>query len=242
MSVIKHEFDIFDIYIEPDRKVITIRQRWKYNWIAPEGFTMWTYEEKKRFHDAVDRVVWQQWSGNFFSVSRVDPIEKKKSTDRTFDNTRFTINFDVEWVTANQHWTANVEKVSPTVDHHSKVNYTTKEVFLGSRDVVTTLNVRNCGLEFNTVSHEFGHTIYVDDEYGNEWLRPDKVRFYEENSALKEERFKHDDDYSSRMNIGNELRDRFVESVDWALNEMVPGVRFYSMLTKTYVQSINGRY
>lgn len=239
MSVIKQEFDIFDIYIEPDRKVITIRQRWKYNWVPSSVFTMWTYEEKKKFHDAVDNVIWQQWSGNYFAVSRVDPIEKKKSKDRTYDNARFAINFDIEWVTSNQHWTANVEKKFLDDTFQSRVVHSSNEVYLSSNDIFTTYNSFGCNEYNNVVSHEFGHMIDNSDEYGEEYMWPEDLLYYQNNPLKRSSRLRHSDDYYSRMNIGNQLRNRFINAIDDHLDKMVPGVNFIALLTNKYMKSIN---
>jgi len=245
MSVIKARYDIFDIYIEPLRKVITVRQRWKYNWLeSASASKFWTYNAKKSFHDAVDRVIWNQWSGNYYASSRLKSIESSSNKNsflfKNYQRKRYTINFDIEWVTTNPHWTANVTHIAPSESYNSRVNHESHEVFLASTDFENSIVDKECNLSFNTASHEFGHMIGAGDEYGEKYMSERAIEFYE--NIEETTRFDYEDDYESRMNIGGELRDRFITLVDDCLDEMIPEVKFTALLTKKYVESINGRY
>ena len=243
MSRVFKQFDMYDIYIEPKRRIINIKQRWKYNWID-NGLGVWTYAEKKEFHDNVDKVIWQQWSGNYYAESiPLDVDTNKKSSNLEYSRKQFTINFDIEWVTSNEHWTANVNKVLSPKEFVSKVHYSTYEVFLSNHDYITTQNTRGCNLQFNIAAHEFGHMISRQgDEYGEEHMWPEQKMYLNSNPSYKKKRLRYEEDYSSRMNIGNELRNRFVFSINDSLDIMIPGIIFRAFLSSNYLNSINAKH
>ena len=236
------KYDMFDIYIEPKRKVITVLQKWKYNWLDG-NYGPWTYSQKKEFHDEADKVIWSQWSGKYFAVSVLKSIENdlNGSLIKTYDRNRFTINFDIQWVLTNAHWTVNVTKSNPG-HFNSHVSHNNKEIHLSFLDIYDDISDPECNLMQNVLSHEFGHVIDNRDEYDTKYMSKDNLAYYAKFPNELSKRLKYYDDYSSRMNIGNELRDRFVQPLEDILNTMVHGVSFSAQLTPEYVESIGGRF
>ena len=209
MNYIKRT-DFYDIYIEPSRKTVVIRQKWKYNWVIGEEVSNWTYLEKKAWHQKADNVIWQQWGSKFTFWALV---EKALTSNEYLHRKEFNVEFDIQWVTTNQHWTVNVAKIGPYEEVVSRVNYTSKNIYLAHIDTERRIEA---DINQNTLKHEFGHAIGVPDEYGKK--HGNSYNPY------------HVDDTKALMNIGNELRYRYLRGVKKEINTMIPGVSFASFL------------
>ncbi|QCE43109.1 hypothetical protein [Psychroserpens sp. NJDZ02] len=210
MNYIK-KTDNYDIYIEPSRKTIVIRQKWKYIWSSASGLPNWSYLEKKEWHQKADNVIWQQWGSQFVFWALV---HDENSSSRSLHKKEFNLEFDIEWVTSDQHWLANVKKTKSAEKFRSRVNLTEKKIYLAHIDTKRRVSG---AINQNTVKHEFGHTIGVDDEYGNAYKREEDRTKYEPI---------HVKDTKALMNIGNELRTRYIRDIKMEVNSMIPEVSF----------------
>lgn len=200
----------FDIYIEPSRNTIVIRQKWKYNWkTISKDISDWNYLEKKAWHHKADQIIWDQWGDKYVFQTFVE----NTNTDQSLDKKEFKVEFDIQWVTTNQHWTANVIKVKPHQRYRSYVSRNDKTINLASMDLKTRVSG---DINQNTLKHEFGHTILIRDEYSQEYGNTRISMWVDDTKAL--------------MNIGNELRDRYLKDVKKELNTIIPGVYFIGFL------------
>lgn len=213
MSHVKYT-DRMDIYIEEDRNIILIQEKWEYKWLSK--VTHWTITEKRKFHEMADLRIWKQWGGHFkLKVKGTSSFALKHK------NTTFTVNFDIKWVFTNSHWTVNITKIAPGKIKKSSVNWIDKIINLDTED--TKLNCKRIhgGTNFcqYPISHEFGHTIgnSIYAKNGRKSMYGDE---YNLNGGLKL-------DYSSIMNVGNELRNRHLDYILIELSTMIPNTTFY---------------
>lgn len=213
MSYVKYT-DRMDIYIEEDRNIILIQEKWEYKWLTK--VTRWTITEKRKFHEMADSRIWKQWGGHFkLKVKGTSSFALKHK------NTTFTVNFDIKWVFTNSHWTVNITKIAPGKFETSSVNWIDKIINLDTED--TKLNCKGIhgGTNFYQypISHEFGHTIgnSIHAKNGRKSVYGDE---YNLNGGLRL-------DYSSIMNVGNELRNRHLDYILIELNTMIPNTTFY---------------
>ncbi len=233
-DVIK-ETSYFDLHLDLDEKVIKVVQRWKYNWIVYTGeFEDWSYVEKKNFHDEVDRLIWKQWSYKYVTVSTITTesyFPEGSKVWKTLDKTRFKVVFDIKWVTKDPHWNVNIRKVTSLNDYRSHVSFSNSTINLTWLDTSEHSLVE--GISQNIVNHEYGHTIGADDEYSRRYVGTE-CEIYEYEQYFTEEglekRFKHASDQRSLMNIGNELRSRFISNIDTELDDFFTGVEFHTFL------------
>lgn len=205
--------DYFDVYIEPNRNTIVVRSRWKYNWYrTSKRVTNWTYDERKKWHYKADSVIWNQWGGKYTLWALV---EKETKVNKHLHRKEFNVEFDIQWVTKNQHWTANVFKVTDKEikDFPSQVDLSEKTIQFCYVDVKRRIDG---DINQNTVKHEFGHTIGLSDEYSEKYGNT-RFSVYEK-------------DTKALMNIGNELRKRYLNKVKEVVETMIDGVVFHSFL------------
>ncbi|MDC1161806.1 hypothetical protein OAT18_00030 [Tenacibaculum sp.] len=205
--------DYFDIHIEPNRNTIVIRQKWKYNWyVSSKEISKWTYLERRDWHHKADNVIWNQWGSKYTFMALV---REENDHNKYLHRKEFNIEFDIQWVTNDQHWTANIYKIKPVEKEkfRSQVNTNLKTIQLSTFD----LHQRKSGdINQNTLKHEFGHTIKIDDEYGKKYGNRINGPYSNDTKAL--------------MNIGNELRQRYIYDVKREINGMITGVNFVSFL------------
>lgn len=194
-----------DIYIEENRRVILIRQKWKYTWLLSKGITpSWSYLEQKKFHHTIDEMIWNNWGKQFFLKSHSISGGIKK-----YDDIKWDIDFDVQWVLNNPHWNVYVTKIAKGDFKRSKVRWSKREIFLDTEDLRYTHkgNYNNKKVYQSPILHEYGHAIgFLEDEY------------------TKNSSFYHDK--LSLMNIGNELRNRHFAYLLKELNTILPGTNF----------------
>jgi len=193
-----------DIYLEEDRKTILVRQRWKYNWLKDSGTTAWTYMEKKKYHNTVDNLIWQQWGGQYkIKVTGTSDFAKRNST------IEFTLNFDIQWELSKPHWEVNVTKIPIGKFKQSNVVWNRNEINLDTED--TVLTKKAAGHFQYPVSHEYGHAI-GNSAYAYTGGHGDE---YKSGSS-------YFSDKSSIMNVGNTLRERHIDFLLRELNTMFP--------------------
>lgn len=207
-----------DITVHGAEKYIFVQQRWKYNWLLAAGASMWTYLERKDFHNKLDRLIWSKWSDQFVVRTSGDSVFAK-----TYRDVQFRINFDVLWALSNQHWNVQVTKIpnamrSPT----SSVHWGSRMIKLDTKDLLLTPKVARItkvkreivlnGKQY-PAAHEFGHAAgnSIATTHGDE---------YKATSAYWR-------DKKSIMHIGDELRVRHADYLVSELNSMISNSRFY---------------
>ncbi|QUL36508.1 hypothetical protein [Erythrobacter sp. JK5] len=195
-----------EIDIDTTNRVIFLQQRWLYNWIVAPGQTAWTATERRDFHNAADRLVWQYWSGRAFLRAR-----GTSQVARTPGN--YVVNWDIRWVTSNQHWTVTVQKIAPSAQVTSSVRWNARTISLDTNDINprTVSTSRPTNRQY-PVAHEFGHSAGNTAVLG----RGDE---YPASSP-------HNSDFRSMMNQGSELRTRHFDTIIGELNTMIPNTTF----------------
>lgn len=213
MNYIKRT-DTMDIYVEPNRNAILIRQRWKYNWLTQGNVAPWTYLEKRNWHHKADSIIWEQWGNKFvFLAVTLEPNPAIQYLHRM----EFNVAFDIEWVTSDEHWTVDVTKVKPGTNYKSHTIYKDRTISLTTEDTKSQVVDPNfSSIHQIVINHEYGHSIGADDEYGVKYMGRTNGPYYEDLRAL--------------MNIGNELRLRYVQTIKKELNtNFIPGVQFTAL-------------
>ncbi|MBI9060199.1 MAG: hypothetical protein JEZ01_20695 [Labilibaculum sp.] len=210
MDYISKYTDEMDIHIEEYRNTILIKQRWKYNWLNEEGTSPWTYMEKKEFHHKCDKQIWGIW-GNYYDLEAFGDSDFVKRNK----NKLFHVNFDIEWVKSNQHWTVDAKKVNDPNAPFSRMCWAERKIWLTQQDYKKINIVRSYGaFDHVTVAHEFGHSIgNVPDFQNMHW---DEYR----------EESKYYYDKTSMMNLGMKLRYRHLDYVLAVLNMMILDTEF----------------
>lgn len=193
---------------------IFFQQDWHYNWLLRPPLADWTIQEKRYFHNTLDRQVWGRWSMRIRFPVRLTPgVASPSATARELiarvGARGVPINFDVHWVLGPGHWQVNVTKIAHGDSVRSNVNFTTRIINLDTEDFIphdVETDGGVAGHNFLTAPHEYGHTLDNPDEYTND----------SPNLA----------DTSSTMNIGNQIRPRHLHLIVDTLNTMLPGVTF----------------
>ncbi|MGM5630929.1 hypothetical protein O2K51_08490 [Apibacter raozihei] len=216
MSITK-KTDRMDIFIEEEQNSILVQEKWQYLWHTK--VTPWLLSEKRHFHKLADLRIWSVWSGYFkLKVTGSSNFATKHKS------TSFTLNFDIKWVLKNPHWNVTVTKIAPNTFEQSYIKWNERVIHLDTED--TKLNfkgkVNSKSFYQYPIAHEFGHT--VGNSYfaliGKTAIHSDE---YSLNNLLNGG-FKLD--YSSIMNIGNELRNRHLDYILIQLNSMIPNTYF----------------
>lgn len=202
-----------NIFIEEHRSEILIQERWKYNWLNDRYTTEWTYDQKSKFHNELDMLIWKNW-GNHFK------LKVKGSSDFAVKNQQKTyiLNFDIKWVISDQHWIVNVTKIPPDGFMTSNVEWQKREINLDTEDTKLVLKDvfdKRSYYQYPGV-HEFGHSI-GNSRFSRKGMHGDEYRL---DSGFKLDR-------SSIMNVGNELRKRHIDYIIAILNSMIPNTEFY---------------
>jgi hypothetical protein len=192
---------------------IFFQQRWRYVWNNDPATTAWTYQEKVKFHNTLDKQIWSIWSYRVrFSISGKADLCKRFKT--------IPINFDVKWVLKNEHYEVDALKLPAGGKRTSTVNFSTRKIKLDSEDLAPhgvcndplVIDVpllpkmelfKQCKSNFLTVPHEFGHAVadHNDDEY-----KPGDPNYF---------------DLESLLNIGRKVRGRHLQNILDELNTMV---------------------
>jgi hypothetical protein len=192
---------------------VFLRQDWHYTWkLYTAGLRPWTYEQKRKFHNTIDRQIWGIWSNR---------VRLKVSGNADFCKhvaaSGVPINFDIRWVTGVGHWSVGVRKMpagSGRTTFRSYVDFAGRKIELDTMDVVPSGAANAAGgstARFLAVPHEFGHALQAPDEYnaGNPNLT----------------------DTNSIMNVGRQIRPRHLQQIVATLNTMIPGVTFTAPTT-----------
>jgi hypothetical protein len=204
--VSRQPWGVLDIDTSAGR--VFFQQEWHYTWILyTPALPAWTRDERRRFHNTLDRQIWGAWS-NRVTLS----VSGTTSFCRQFSSTGVPINFDIQWVVGVGHWDVTVRKMPPgsnRTTYRSNVDFANRRIQLDTMDLIPSGAANDAGgstADFLSGPHEFGHSIGVDDEYnaGSPRLA----------------------DTKSIMNVGRELRPRHLQMMVTTLNTMMPGVTF----------------
>lgn len=148
------------------------------------GVNRWKDREKNKFISSWEQRVRKIWDGHVLKVLSGNNLIKLKLD---FQMQIGGIMFD--------HWEITVKKVPAGTVFRSFVRPGMKDVTLTESDNgITIRKVRKAGsFKQITSAHEFGHMIGLDDEYG---------------PLFGGDPGKHNNDFSSVMNIGSKVRQR----------------------------------
>jgi hypothetical protein len=201
--------------LDTDKGRVFVRQDWHYIWQIAPPMKTWTHAEEQAFHQAVDRMIWGQWSAQARIRIQRDVLAKPSAHDHVlgkFSKGTLSLTFDIRQVRGRGHWEATVTKVTPVgKKHRAEVKTETRQIFLFSTDqqLLTAKRMEGdpeANKRFSVPAHEFGHTLENLDEY----------------------RDKHPEfnDVKSIMNIGRQLRPRHLQLICETLGTMIPGYAF----------------
>ncbi len=210
--VYKKDTERMELMINSYSNQILIRQRWKYNWLTKSAMSSWVYSEKRSFHNQLDTIIWNKWGGKF-------KLRTKGTSDfaKQYNQQNLIVQFDVEWVTSNPHWTVNVTKIPDGTFERSNVRWNAREINLDTEDNELTKKGKFNSVDYYQIPvvHEFGHAIgnVFTHGVGN----PDE---YNKTSTFFSDKL-------SVMNVGSTLRERHLNFVIKELNTMVFDTTFY---------------
>ncbi len=199
-----------DIYIDEHSSSILIRMKWKYIWVQGEH-APWTYMEKKSFHHKSDSIIWQK-------LGEVLSVQARGTSDfaKRHKNTIWKINFDIQWVLNDEHWTVIVKKIPKGTFATSKTSWKNRKLYLDSNDFEFSCKKTVGNKKYNQrgVLHEFGHamgnTIAIKGMHGDE---------YKQSSS-------YFNDYNSLMHSAEEIRIRHIDYIISVLNSWIPDTIF----------------
>ncbi len=200
----------FDIDINTRSNSILIIQRWKYSW-NNNGFPDWSYEEKKKMHEAFEKEMARVWNNR----TNLKPTGRSTFAKK-HGNSSFRVSFDIQWFTSTGHWTVEVKKVS-TKDYSNRpnVSWHEKKITLYTVDIKSLHKVgAPKGVNQVNIPHEFGHSL------GNSSGIP-KMHADEYNTGSS-----FYNDKNSLMNVGMELRARHFDFIIKEINTMIPDTEF----------------
>lgn len=207
MGHVVKKLDWCEIDIDTTKGRIFLQQRWKYDWKVRLGQNAWTPSQRRKFHNSVDKQIWKAWSNRVrLNVTGDGGFAKR------FRSRGIPIDLDVKWVLKDQQWDVTVWKLPKGVFEHSTVNFGTRKIKLNTNTATKERRACNratpkvCREGFRSATHEFGHTLDNDDEYGS-----DSAHFADSRSIL---------------NIGQQLRVRHFNTIINALNTMMKDVTF----------------
>jgi hypothetical protein len=197
-----------DLDVDTQLGRVFVVQKWHYAWtLFSSQVAPWTYEERKQFHNTLDRQVWAEWSNRF-------RLQVTGSGDfaRRFAATGVPLNFDIQWVIAAGHWHVTVRKMPPNSSRttfRSHVVPATRRIEIDTMDLPPSSAANDAGQisrRFRSGPQEFGHTMALRDEY---------------NAGSP-----HLPDTASIMNIGTQVRRRHLQLTIDTLNSLMPTVKF----------------
>lgn len=207
-----HDTLIGEVVISSVTGVIWLRIRWKYTWLKDGDVRYdWTAKEKSLFISNVYLAVSYEWNEKIlFSVSGTSDFAKK------FQGKRLPFYIEIIPVDNQEHWNVTVLKITPGSFARSNVSWKNKSIHLDSEDVVAVEKClenhpRICRSQIG-VTHEMGHLILAGDEYYD--------------SESKESLSPYSWGVDAIMNIGMELRGRYLETVTAELNIIIPDAYF----------------
>lgn len=167
----------------------------------------------------------------FFSVSGGSDFARK------FQGQKLPFSINIIPVNSNSHWSVNTTKVNSDVDRVTFVSWKDKFIQLDSNDVIAVYKCTgmlqiDCRYQ-TSVSHEIGHLILADDEYiqppddfDSSYLNLEDSNGLSFNDPLSTAGSIYSRDVDGLMNVGMELRERYVKYLDATLSVMIPETFF----------------
>lgn len=214
---IKNDYgDRGEFVINSETGAISLLLKCKYTWVKNSDVKDdWTFIEKSLFIINVYTTVCSEWNGKiFFSVSGTSDFARKFQGK--------PLPFDIQMIPVNhgEHCDVTALKVRPGDDVRTYVIWGSRILHIDSEDVVAVRKCLDpaqtvCSNQIN-VPHEIGHMIgYLDDEYALDKSGKATTAYRSDAAAL--------------MNIGMELRSRYLEHVNTFLNVIIPDTYFTVM-------------
>lgn len=203
-NIISHPDDRRTYLLNQDTGSITVLIKWKYEWYKDNTVKDdWFIWEKAYFMRAVYLSVQQAWNGKItYAVSGESDFAKKFKGE--------ALPFDVRVIPVyqNEDWLVVATKVLPGADLRTYVDFKSGTVNIDSADLESVAKCFNCDntLQIN-VPHEVGHLLgYINDDY--------------------KASSPYVGDVSGLMNMGMELRERYLEDSTVTLNVIMPDTHF----------------
>lgn len=203
-DVITHKDDRMTYLLNKNTGSISVVIKWKYEWYKDNTVTDdWTVLEKAIFMRSVYLSVQQAWNGKItYSVSGESEFAKK------FQGKALPFDVRIIPVSQNEDWLVIATKVLPSADLRTYVDFKNSTVHVDSADLEKVAKCFNCN---NTVQinipHEAGHVLgYLDDDYDSS--------------------SPYVGDVSGLMNMGMELRERYLKNSTITLNVIMPDTNF----------------
>lgn len=203
-EVITHKDDRMTYLLNKNTGSISVVIKWKYEWYKDNTVTEdWTVLEKTIFMRSVYLSVQQAWNGKItYSVSGDSEFAKK------FQGKALAFDVRIIPVSQNEDWLVIATKVLPGADLRTYVDFKNSTVHVDSADLEKVAKCFNCN---NTVQinipHEAGHVLgYLDDDYDSS--------------------SPYVGDVSGLMNMGMELRERYLKNSTIRLNVIMPDTNF----------------
>ncbi len=190
-----------NFHVLGDRRMILVRQYWKYNYSEKKGASKWTSKEKKAFHKNIEKVIRAAWGGKF-----VLDVDGDSDFAKYYDKKPFSVKFDIDPKNSGAHWTIQAIKIPKGGFSRSWVNWGKQTIQLDTEDMVEVNKGGGTGVTQSGAAHEFGHTIKSPDEYIG-------ITFH---------RFQK----KSIMHSGMKIKKRHAKYLVDQLNKMIPGTKF----------------
>jgi hypothetical protein len=215
------------IYLGLETGDVHIIQRWRYSFRPPAGQPDWTHQQKAELHHKFKSEIWTFWNSRRPTPPSGDPVTNQllqllnshnrvlfnvsgtSAFARKFNSVGIPITFNVLLSIATPHWRINIgplprgQRTNVDWDRHI-ISFDPAD--LQPTAACTAARAPVCRPDFQTMPHEFGHTLMVDDEY-NRGSR-------------------HLADTTSIMNIGDQVRPRHLIVILRQLNTMLANTRF----------------
>ncbi len=199
-----------DIHIDEHSALILIRLIWRYIW-DDNGFSPWSYVEKKEFHHKADDIIWQKL-GNILHLK----VRGTSDFAKKHRYTLWSVHFDIQWVLCDEHWTVTVKKIDKGDFLRSAVLWNKREIKLDSNDLNFVCK-RSSGKQKiyqRGLLHEFGHvignTVKIKGMHGDEYNKTSP----------------YFNDIRSIMHSAEEIRGRHIDYILKILNSWIPKTFF----------------
>ncbi|EBX1354252.1 hypothetical protein DQ806_14455 [Salmonella enterica subsp. enterica serovar Okatie] len=216
-NYIRNDSERGEIILDKNLGVITLLLRWKYMWIKSADVNNdWTELDKIRFMTRVNFCVCHEWNGKiYFSVSGDSEFAKK------FQGKKLPFNIQIIPVWQKEHWNVEVLKIPPQGDDgrpyviwkRRLAHFYFKDT--SSAEKCNPGNPSDCGHFQVNIPHEVGHMLALDDEYELDGSGKPLSKYKPDTAAL--------------MNIGMELRTRYLDYMNIMMNAVYPSTKFSVM-------------